>query len=152
MISSPALTEDGLPAPRRYWAIVSIGLGITLSVLDGAIANVALPSIAKDLQASSAASIWVVNAYQIAIAVALLPLASLGEIVGYQVRFTRKASAPARCSAAIISGFALAGPRVARMRTLRWRGVKLWATNAPMTWGNSDRLPSRVAPAKASRV
>ena len=43
MISSPALTEDGLPAPRRYWAIVSIGLGITLSVLDGAIANGALP-------------------------------------------------------------------------------------------------------------
>jgi len=63
---------------------VSIGLGITLAVLDGAIANVALPSIAQDLQASSAASIWIVNAYQIAIVVALLPLASLGEIVGYR--------------------------------------------------------------------
>lgn len=75
---------DGLPTPRRYWAIVSIGLGITLAVLDGAIANVALPSIARDLQASSAASIWIVNAYQIAIVVALLPLASLGEIVGYR--------------------------------------------------------------------
>lgn len=75
---------DGLPTPRRYWAIVSIGLGITLAVLDGAIANVALPSIAQDLQASSAASIWIVNAYQIAIVVALLPLASLGEIVGYR--------------------------------------------------------------------
>ncbi len=75
---------DGLPTPRRYWAVVSIGLGITLAVLDGAIANVALPSIAQDLQASSAASIWIVNAYQIAIVVALLPLASLGEIVGYR--------------------------------------------------------------------
>ena len=75
---------DGLPTPRRYWAIVSIGLGITLAVLDSAIANVALPSIAQDLQASSAASIWIVNAYQIAIVVALLPLASLGEIVGYR--------------------------------------------------------------------
>ena len=75
---------DGLPTPRRYWAIVSIGLGITLAVLDGAIANVALPSIARDMQASSAASIWIVNAYQIAIVVALLPLASLGEIVGYR--------------------------------------------------------------------
>ncbi|WP_288757934.1 MFS transporter [uncultured Brevundimonas sp.] len=79
---SPA--QDGLPVPRRYWAIVSIGLGITLAVLDGAIANVALPSIAHDLQASEAASIWVVNAYQIAIVVSLLPLASLGEIVGYR--------------------------------------------------------------------
>ena len=75
---------DGLPTPRRYWAVVSIGLGITLAVLDGAIANVALPSIAQELQASSAASIWIVNAYQIAIVVALLPLASLGEIVGYR--------------------------------------------------------------------
>ena len=76
--------QDGLPVPRRYWAIVSIGLGITLAVLDGAIANVALPSIARDMQASSAASIWIVNAYQIAIVVALLPLASLGEIVSYR--------------------------------------------------------------------
>ncbi|VXB52753.1 MFS transporter [Brevundimonas sp. G8] len=84
MTASQNAASDGLPKPRRYWAIVSIGLGITLAVLDGAIANVALPSIAQDLQASSAASIWIVNAYQIAIVVALLPLASLGEIVGYR--------------------------------------------------------------------
>lgn len=84
MTDSQNAVTDGLPTPRRYWAIVSIGLGITLAVLDGAIANVALPSIAQDLQASSAASIWIVNAYQIAIVVALLPLASLGEIVGYR--------------------------------------------------------------------
>ncbi|WP_295184092.1 MFS transporter [uncultured Brevundimonas sp.] len=84
MTDTQNAVTDGLPTPRRYWAIVSIGLGITLAVLDGAIANVALPSIAQDLQASSAASIWIVNAYQIAIVVALLPLASLGEIVGYR--------------------------------------------------------------------
>ncbi|NSX31984.1 MFS transporter [Brevundimonas vesicularis] len=84
MTDSQNAVTDGLPTPSRYWAIVSIGLGITLAVLDGAIANVALPSIAQDLQASSAASIWIVNAYQIAIVVALLPLASLGEIVGYR--------------------------------------------------------------------
>ncbi len=84
MTDTQNVVTDGLPTPRRYWAIVSIGLGITLAVLDGAIANVALPSIARDLQASSAASIWIVNAYQIAIVVALLPLASLGEIVGYR--------------------------------------------------------------------
>ncbi|WP_312594731.1 MFS transporter [Brevundimonas sp.] len=83
-MTSQNVAADGLPTPRRYWAIVSIGLGITLAVLDGAIANVALPSIARDLQASAAASIWIVNAYQIAIVVALLPLASLGEIVGYR--------------------------------------------------------------------
>lgn len=84
-MTDPALPEeDGLATPRRYWAMLAIGLAVTMAVLDGAIANVALPTIATDLHASPASSIWVVNAYQLAITVSLLPLASLGEIVGYQ--------------------------------------------------------------------
>ncbi|RTF20341.1 MFS transporter, partial [Serratia marcescens] len=76
--------SDGLPVPQRYGAILAIALGITVSVLDGAIANVALPTIARDLNASPASSIWVVNAYQLAITVSLLSLASLGDLVGYR--------------------------------------------------------------------
>ncbi|HTB68511.1 MAG TPA: MFS transporter [Steroidobacteraceae bacterium] len=78
------LRADGLPVPRRYWAIAAIILAITMSVLDSTIVNVALPSLARDFRASDAASIWVINAYQIAILITLLPLASLGEIVGYR--------------------------------------------------------------------
>lgn len=74
---------DGLPAPRRYWAILVIILGVTMAVLDGAIANVALPTIARELHASAAESVWVVNAYQLVIMVSLLALSSLGEIAGY---------------------------------------------------------------------
>jgi MFS transporter, DHA2 family, multidrug resistance protein len=81
---SDAVQPDGLPVPRRYWAITAIVLGISMTVLDSTITNVALPSIARNLQVSEAASIWVVNAYQLAILIALLPLASLGEIVGYR--------------------------------------------------------------------
>ena len=55
-----------------------------MAVMDGAIANVALPTIAKDLDASPAFSIWIVNGYQLAITISLLPLSSLGEIVGYR--------------------------------------------------------------------
>ena len=76
--------DDGVPLPQRYWAILTIALGLTLAVLDGAIANVALPTIARDLDASPAASIWVVNAYQLAVTISLLPLASLGDIYGYR--------------------------------------------------------------------
>jgi DHA2 family multidrug resistance protein-like MFS transporter len=90
-MSSPRLAQaaaapyaDGLPVPRRYWAIMAIVLAITMSVLDSTIVNVALPSMAHDFRESDAASIWVINSYQIAILIALLPLASLGEIVGYR--------------------------------------------------------------------
>jgi MFS transporter, DHA2 family, multidrug resistance protein len=75
---------DGLPPGRRGWAILTVALGLTMSVLDGAIANIALPTIAHDLQASPASSIWVVNAYQLAVTILLLPLASLGEIWTYR--------------------------------------------------------------------
>jgi MFS transporter, DHA2 family, multidrug resistance protein len=75
---------DGLPLPRRYWAIAAICLSIAMSVLDSTIVNVALPTIARDFRASAAASIWVINAYQLAILVVLLPLASLGEIIGFR--------------------------------------------------------------------
>ncbi|WP_315703273.1 MULTISPECIES: MFS transporter [unclassified Bradyrhizobium] len=84
MPDSPVVHADGLPLPQRNWAIVTIALGIIMAVVDGAIANVALPTIARDLNASPAFSIWIVNGYQLAVTISLLPLASLGEIIGYR--------------------------------------------------------------------
>ena len=55
-----------------------------MATLDTAIANTALPIIARDLNASPAASVWVVNAYQLAMIATLLPLAAAGDIVGHR--------------------------------------------------------------------
>src|SRR6516164_2222661 len=76
--------EDSLPIPQRHWAILTLMVGVALSCLDTALVNVALPRIAKDLNSSPAASIWVVNAYQLAVMISLLPLASFGDIFGYR--------------------------------------------------------------------
>ena len=59
-------------------------LGIALSVLDGTIVNLALPGITRELHASAVASVWVVNAYQLAAVGLLLPCAALGDRVGYR--------------------------------------------------------------------
>lgn len=74
--------ESGLPPPRRYVAVAAVLAAIVLVVLDSAIANVALPSIAAAFQVTPAESVWVVTSYQLAVVVALLPLAALGESVG----------------------------------------------------------------------
>jgi MFS transporter, DHA2 family, multidrug resistance protein len=76
--------EDGLPWPRRLWAIVTVVIAVSMSVLDSSIANVALPTIAESLNASPASSVWVINAFQLAMMIMLLPLASLGDIYGYK--------------------------------------------------------------------
>ena len=75
---------DGLPTPRRYYAMLAIAIGIAMAVLDGTVVNVALPSIARELGASPSAAVWVINAYQLVIVALLLPLASMGERVGYR--------------------------------------------------------------------
>jgi DHA2 family multidrug resistance protein-like MFS transporter len=114
---------DGLPVPRRYWAMLAIALALTLSVLDSSIANVALPTIARDLHANPAASIWIVNAYQLATVVSLLPLAALGDIIGYRrvyqtglilftlasLACTMTRSIDALALARIVQGFGAAG-------------------------------------------
>lgn len=61
-----------------------IVLGIAMAVMDGSIVNLALPGIARELNAGASQAIWVVNAYQIASLVMLLPLAALGDRLGYR--------------------------------------------------------------------
>jgi DHA2 family multidrug resistance protein-like MFS transporter len=75
---------DGLPPRERRAAMLTVGIAIAISVLSTAIANIALPSMARELHTTPADSIWVVNAYQLAVTVTLLPLAALGDIIGYR--------------------------------------------------------------------
>ena len=75
---------DGLPMPRRIWAIAAISFGTALFVVDGAIANVALPTIAKDLGVSSGSITNVVTVYQLAMVMVLLPFASIGDRIGHR--------------------------------------------------------------------
>ena len=114
---------DGLPPGRRRWALMAQSMVIAMAVLDGSITNIALPSIASDLHIQPAESIWVVNAYQLAITISLLPLASLGDIYGYRrvygwgvtiftvasLACALSASLPMLAIARVIQGFGAAG-------------------------------------------
>jgi DHA2 family multidrug resistance protein-like MFS transporter len=76
--------QDGLPERQRWPALAAVGIAVAMSVLVGSIANVALPTIAADLDVTPAQSIWVVNAYQLAVTVSLLPFSSLGDVYGHR--------------------------------------------------------------------
>ncbi|WP_321969017.1 MFS transporter [Paraburkholderia tropica] len=75
---------DGLPPRQQVIAMVTIAISLTLALLDSAVANVALPMIAVDMHSGASTAIWVVNGYQLALAVCLLPFATLGEKHGYR--------------------------------------------------------------------
>ena len=80
----PAAAADGLPVPQRYWAMAAMTVALIMAVLDGVVANIALPTIQREFAVDAASAIWVVNAYQLAVTVSLFPMASLGDIIGYR--------------------------------------------------------------------
>lgn len=83
-VPSTSDAADGLPLPQRYWSILAIALALAMMVVDSALSNIALPTIARELHSTNAMSIWIINAFQVSMIMALLPLSALGESVGYR--------------------------------------------------------------------
>ena len=77
-----------LPRPGHAAAIAAVLGAMALAVLDAAIANVALPDIARSLHVAPALSVWIITAYQAALVMALLPCAAVGESIGQRRVFT----------------------------------------------------------------
>lgn len=79
-----AQLADAPMSARNRRAMGALMLAVALASLDTAIANTALPSIGADLHAAPAASVWIINAYQLAMVATLLPFAALGDIIGHR--------------------------------------------------------------------
>lgn len=69
---------------RSVLAIAAVLTSLMLVVLDASIVNVALPTLARDLNVSPASAMLIVTAYQAGLVMALLPCAALGESLGHR--------------------------------------------------------------------
>jgi DHA2 family multidrug resistance protein-like MFS transporter len=76
--------KTGLWGRQGRLAALTVALAVTVSVLDGVMLNATLPTIAARLAADPAEAIWVVNAYQLAAALVLLPLGKAADIYGHK--------------------------------------------------------------------
>lgn len=79
-----SLDQTGFPEPKEVkpLAVIAISLGTVLTIIDGAIANVALPTLARDLHVDSSAAVLVVTVYQLVLVMFLLPLSAVGDRIG----------------------------------------------------------------------
>lgn len=69
--------------PRNRWAILAVAsLAVFITVLDGTIVNVALPSLATELGATNRQLQWVVDAYLLVFTGLLLAAGGLGDRFG----------------------------------------------------------------------
>ncbi|WP_272886995.1 MFS transporter [Phenylobacterium aquaticum] len=86
---SPGIGPRGAPVSTRpILAVAAVLAATVLVVLDASIVNVALPTLAQALSVSPANAVLVMTAYQLALVMALLPCAALGESLGFRKVFT----------------------------------------------------------------
>jgi EmrB/QacA subfamily drug resistance transporter len=67
---------------RKWWTLVLITIATFMLLLDITVVNVALPDIQRDLHAGLSSLQWVVDAYSLMLAAALLTAGSLGDRLG----------------------------------------------------------------------
>lgn len=82
MPASPSAPSPAPPLSGNGRALVAVLMAVSLVTLDSSMTNTALPAIGAGLQATPALSIWVINAYQLAVVAALLPFAALADRLG----------------------------------------------------------------------
>jgi EmrB/QacA subfamily drug resistance transporter len=84
----PAHLKDQEPSSRKWWTLVVVCIGVFMLLLDTTIVSVALPPISRALHTSFSQLQWVVDAYALLLAAALLTAGSISDIVGRRVVFS----------------------------------------------------------------
>jgi EmrB/QacA subfamily drug resistance transporter len=89
------ILEGARPNPRRWQILAVLCVSLFVIVMDNTIVNVALPTLARELDAGTSSLQWIVDAYTLVFAGLLLAAGGLGD------RFGRKG--------ALLAGLALFG-------------------------------------------
>ncbi len=116
---APPATRD----PRRWIVLAVMCLSLLLIVMDNTIVNVALPTLQRDLDASTSQLQWVVDSYILVFAGLLLTMGSLGD------RFGRRGALAIGLtimgSASIASAFATSADHLIATRAIMGIGAAL---------------------------
>src|SRR5271167_2323417 len=113
------MTEEN----RRWWALAAMCFALFMIMLDNTVVNVALPSIQRSLNASTASLEWTVNAYTLTFAVLLVTGGRLGDIFGRRKMFLLGVIIFAGSSAAI--GFSPSDTWLVAWRAIQGSGAAL---------------------------
>jgi EmrB/QacA subfamily drug resistance transporter len=79
---TPVLQARTQPDSRRWWILAVLCLSVLLVVVDNTIVNVALPTMSRQLSASTQDLQWIVDAYTLVFAGLLLLGGNLGDRLG----------------------------------------------------------------------
>ena len=119
--------QAAAPSPRVGLALLVIATAQLMLVLDDTIANIALPSIQRDLSVTTTLLPWVVSAYVLTFGALLLFGGRLGDLYGR--RRVLRAGLVLFIAASLLGGLAVNGTLLVAARGLQGVGAALVAPN-----------------------
>ncbi len=77
--------QNGSPTTVKQWFLLAlVGIGLLMVALDITILYTALPTLARELRASSSQGLWIINVYPLVTAGLLLGAGTLGDRIGHR--------------------------------------------------------------------
>jgi EmrB/QacA subfamily drug resistance transporter len=83
-MSHPNGVTTHLGSPAGRWIVWGMVLGSAVTFVNASVVNVAIPSIAEDLDAGTAGVQWIANTYLLPLAGLILVAGSAGDLVGHR--------------------------------------------------------------------
>jgi len=126
------------PQSKRTWVLALTSIASLMVALDTLVVSTALTTIRSDLGASIEELEWTINAYNLSLAVLLLPAAALGDRFGRRRVFAGGlalfVATSAACALAPDVGWLIAARAVqgvgAARRSASWRASLAWPRSA----------------------
>jgi EmrB/QacA subfamily drug resistance transporter len=81
-MQSASTSTSTTTTPRKWWAMLGIGMGVFMSTLDGGIVNIALPTLQRQFDTTLATVQWVAVSYLLVVTASMLSVARLGDMFG----------------------------------------------------------------------
>ena len=111
--------------------MLALALTIMMAVTSNVLINLALPTATETLGVAPSKTIWLVNAYQIGVLMALLPAAAAGEIWGYKRTYLGGAAIHIIASVALLNADGLLA--LSLLRTVQgWSSATIFAINVAL--------------------
>src|SRR5512141_1077186 len=124
-MSSP--TSDVAAGPlmtRRDWAaLLTIGFGVSLVIMDATIVNVALPVVIDDLSLTSTEAQWMNAVYSLVFAALLITVGRIGDLKGRRLLFL--VGMVVFMLASVVAGLSQTGPMLIAARFVQGIGAAM---------------------------
>jgi EmrB/QacA subfamily drug resistance transporter len=113
------ISEDA----RKWWTLAAVAFGLFMIMLDNTVVNVALPSIAADLQIGLSELEWIVTGYALTFASLMLSGGKLADLLGRRLIFVIGLAIFTLSS--LVCGFAGSGELLIGARVVQGAGAAL---------------------------